>query len=111
MDRVSVIGALERQRFAVCDHPVFPDRMDQLGQSKLSIPERCAHAFFHDPALKIDRLPGRWRKLDTGNVFQDGVARARAETNAIVKSRQQDSSCRKAGATMILVWLSYLWKS
>jgi hypothetical protein len=50
---------LERQRFAVRNLPVFTDRVDKIGQSELSISERFPDAVFHQPSLKVNRLPGR----------------------------------------------------
>ena len=46
-----VISSLERQRSTVRNLPKLLDRMDQLGQSQLSIPNRFANAVFHDSAL------------------------------------------------------------
>jgi hypothetical protein len=37
---------LERQRFAVRNLPVFPDRMNQFSKSELSVPERFPDAVF-----------------------------------------------------------------
>ena len=54
MERVSVIGSLKRQRFAVCNLPVVTDRMNQFGQSELPVSERFSAAVFHDPAFKIN---------------------------------------------------------
>jgi len=56
--------SLENGRFV--DH-----RFDlKLNQSELAIPERFSNAVFHDPAFQVDRLPGRWRQLDTCGVFE-----------------------------------------
>jgi hypothetical protein len=74
MERMSVIAALQRQRFAVRDLPVLSNGVDQLGQSQLAVPVRFAHTVFDDPAFQINRsifvLAGGGR-FNTARVFQD----------------------------------------
>jgi hypothetical protein len=54
MNGLRIFAALQRQRFAVRNLPVLTDRMDQFGQSELSVPERFADTVFHHPAFQIN---------------------------------------------------------
>jgi hypothetical protein len=71
LDCVRVIRTLQRQRLGVCDHPVLPDSVDQFGQSQLAIPQGLTDTVFNDPALKVNRLSGGWREVNTARVLQD----------------------------------------
>ena len=44
-------------------------RIAWIGQSELPVPERFLDPVFHDPAFKVNRLPGRWWKVDPSRVF------------------------------------------
>jgi hypothetical protein len=48
----------------------FAERLEQLVQSKLPIFNGFAYPILHNPALKIDSLPGRGRQLDPGHILK-----------------------------------------
>jgi hypothetical protein len=65
---VSIFGALENQRF-IRELSVLADSVSQIGEGVLAILDGLANRVLNQPALKINRFPGRRRKLDTGCVF------------------------------------------
>jgi hypothetical protein len=56
-----IFRALQGERFAFRCPAVLSDGVNQLGQSRLAVPERFPDAVFHNPAF--NRLPGRGGRL------------------------------------------------
>jgi hypothetical protein len=69
LDSLSKIRPLQRQRYFLGKLPVLADSLDQLAQSILSVPESDAHAVLNHSVFKVNRLPGWWRQINSGYVF------------------------------------------
>jgi hypothetical protein len=48
---------------------VLANGVSQIRECFLAVPDNCAYAVLNHSAFEIDRLPGRWGQINSGDVF------------------------------------------